>query len=137
MENQEDWLVLLCSNGILDVLLVLAEELWVKLDVSWLVDTVDVTKTSSDGEVWGDWRKSLVDGKDIFRLSVERVIVDVLVVDTILFATSDTNLLYGLLKSCAERSIICYVPSRATASLVRRASGTLRWFECCSQPLPH
>tara|TARA_R110002060_G_scaffold6120_4_gene9361 strand:- start:335 stop:463 length:129 start_codon:yes stop_codon:yes gene_type:complete len=39
VEDQEDWLVLLSSDGILDILLVLAEELWVQLDVSWLVDT--------------------------------------------------------------------------------------------------
>lgn len=39
MEDQEDWLVLLSSDSILDKLLVLAEELWVQLDVSWLVNT--------------------------------------------------------------------------------------------------
>ncbi len=62
MEDQEDWLLLLSSNGILNELLVLAEELGVQLDVSWLVDTMNVTETSSDGEVWGDRGESLVDG---------------------------------------------------------------------------
>jgi hypothetical protein len=93
VEDQEDWLVLLSSNSILDILLVLSEELWVKLDISWLVNTVDVTKTGSDGEVWRDGRKSLVDGKDILRLGVERVVVDILVVDTVFLTTSNTNLL--------------------------------------------
>jgi hypothetical protein len=93
VEDQEDWRVLLGSNGILNVLLVLAEELWVELDISWFVDTMDVSKTGSDGEVWGDWRKSLVDGKDILWLSVKGVVVNILVVDTILLTTSDTDLL--------------------------------------------
>jgi hypothetical protein len=52
VENQEDWLVLLCSNGILDILLVLTEKFGVELDITGLVDTVDVTKSGSDGEVW-------------------------------------------------------------------------------------
>ena len=71
MEDQEDWLVLLCSNGILDVLLVLLEEFGVELDVARLVDTVDVTEAGSDGEVWGNWGESLVDGKDVLGLGVE------------------------------------------------------------------
>ena len=55
MEDQENWLLLLGSNGILDELLVLAEELRVELDVTWLVNTVNVSETSCDREVWGDW----------------------------------------------------------------------------------
>jgi hypothetical protein len=93
VENQEDWLVLLCAYGILDKLLVLAEKLGVELDISRLVNSMDVTETGSDGEVWGDWLKSLVDGKDVLGLSVERVVVNVLVVDTVLLTTSDTNFL--------------------------------------------
>ena len=71
MEDQEDWLILLGLDGILDVLLVLGEELWVELDVTRLVDTVDITETSSNGEVWGDWGESVVDSEDIFWLGVE------------------------------------------------------------------
>ena len=93
MEDQEDWLVLLGSYSVLDELLVLAEKLWVKLDVSGLVDTVNVSETSGDGEVWGDWLEGLVDGKDILGLSVERVVVDILVVNTIFLTTSDTDFL--------------------------------------------
>jgi hypothetical protein len=37
--------------------------------------------------------KSLVDGKDVLRLGVKGVVVDILVVDTVLLATSDTNFL--------------------------------------------
>jgi hypothetical protein len=93
VEDEEDWLVLLGSDGILNMLLVLAKELWVELDVSWLVDTVDVSETSGDGEVWGDWGESLVDGKNILWLGVKGVVVNILVVDTILLTTGDTNFL--------------------------------------------
>jgi hypothetical protein len=93
MEHQENWFVFFCSNGILNVLLVLAEEFRVKLDITRLVNTVNITETSSDREVWGDGGESLVDREDVFGLGVERVIVDVLVIDAILLAAGDTNLL--------------------------------------------
>ena len=95
MEDEENWLLLLGAGLLLDVLLVLAEKLWVELDVTWLVDTVDVTETSGDGEVWGYLRESLVDLVDVLWLGVEGVVVDILVVDTILLTTSDTDLLSG------------------------------------------
>jgi len=52
MEDQEDWLVLLRSNGILDILLVLTEKFGVELDVTGLVDTVNVAESGGDREVW-------------------------------------------------------------------------------------
>lgn len=97
MEDQEDGLVLLGSNGVLDVLLVLAEKLWVELDVTRLVNTVNVAKTSGNGEVWGDRLEGLVDGKDVLGLGVEGVVVDILVVDTILLAASNTDFLKRVL----------------------------------------
>jgi hypothetical protein len=99
VEDQEDRLILLCSNSILDILLVLAKKLRVKLDVARLVNTVNVTETGSDGEVWGDRRESLVDGKNVLWLSVKRVIIDILIVDSILLTTRDTNLLQAELDS--------------------------------------
>jgi hypothetical protein len=95
VEDQEDGLVLLCSNGILDVLLVFAEKLGVELDVAWLVDTVNVTESGRDGEVRRDWRKGLVDCQDILGLGVEGVVVNILVVNTVFLTTGDTNLLYS------------------------------------------
>ena len=47
------------------------EELWVKLDVSGLVDTMDVTKSSSNREVWADLLECGVDIVDVFGLSVK------------------------------------------------------------------
>jgi hypothetical protein len=96
VEDEEDGLVLLGSDGVLDVLLVLGQELGVQLDVAGLVDTVNVTEAGSDGEVWRDGGEGLVDGKDILGLGVQRVVVHILVVDTIFLTTSDTN----LLRSC-------------------------------------
>jgi len=93
VEDQEDWLLLVRLDGILDVLLVLGKKLWVKLDISWLVNTVNITETSSNREVWGDWGELVVNGKDILWLSVEGVIVDVLIVDTILLTSGNTDFL--------------------------------------------
>jgi hypothetical protein len=70
VEDQEDWLLFVGLDGVLDVLLVLGQELWVKLDVSWLVDTMDVTEASSNGEVRRDWGECVVNVEDILRLSV-------------------------------------------------------------------
>lgn len=63
-----------------------------ELDVTGLVYAVNVAEAGGDGKVWGDWRESLVDGKDILWLSVKRVVIHILIVDTILFTTGDTNL---------------------------------------------
>jgi hypothetical protein len=52
-----------------------------------------IAETSSDREVWGDGGESLVDREDVFGLGVEGVIVDVLVIDAILLAAGNTNLL--------------------------------------------
>lgn len=93
MEDQEDWLVFLGSDCLLDVFLVLAEKLGMESDISWLVHTVDVTKSSSNGEVRRDWREGLVDSQDILGLSVKRVVINILIVDTILFTASNTDLL--------------------------------------------
>jgi hypothetical protein len=109
VEHEEDWLVLLGIDLLLDVLLVLLEELWSELgqvskslkspayqikylDVSWLVHAVDVTETGGDGEIGRDSREALVDLVDVLRLGVQAVVVNVLVVDTVLLTTSDTDL---------------------------------------------
>ena len=61
-------------------------------DVAWLVDTMDVAETSSNREVWRDGAERLVDLVDVLWLGVQRVVVYILVVDTVLLATSDANL---------------------------------------------
>jgi hypothetical protein len=64
-----------------------------KLNISGLVDTVNVAEGGGYGEVGGDWRQGLVDVEDVLRLGIKRVVVDILIVNTILFTASDTNLL--------------------------------------------
>jgi len=87
------WLVAVRALELLGgVLLVTGEEVRSELDVSWLVDTVDVTETGSDGEAWGDLGKSRVDLPDVLRLGVEGSVVDGRVVDTVLLTTGDTDL---------------------------------------------
>jgi hypothetical protein len=53
---------------------------------------VDVAETSSNAEVRADLVEAVVNLVDILGLSVERVVVNILVVDTILLATGDTDL---------------------------------------------
>lgn len=91
MEDEEDGLVILGASLLLDVLLVLGKETGLELDVAGLVDTVDVTEASGDGEEGRDLGESLEDLVDVLGLGVERVVVNVLVVDTILLTTSDTD----------------------------------------------
>ena len=66
-------------------------------DVAGLVDTVDVAEAGGDGEVGGDGREGVVDVPDVLGLGVERVVVNILVVDTVLLTTSDTDFLNRVL----------------------------------------
>jgi hypothetical protein len=93
VEDEEDGLVGLGAGLLGDVLLVLGEELGVELDVAGLVDTVDVTEASGNGEVGADGAEGVLDGQDVLGLRVEGVVVNILVVDTILLTTGDTDLL--------------------------------------------
>lgn len=92
VEDKSDGLVVLEALLLLNVLLVLLEELGAELDVARLVDTVDVTEASGDGEVGGDGVEGLVDLVDVLGLGVEGVVVNGLVVNTVLLATGDTDL---------------------------------------------
>ena len=64
-----------------------------KLDIARFVNTVDVAKTGSNRKIRGDWGEGLVNREDIFGLGVEGVVVNRFVVNAILLATGDTNLL--------------------------------------------
>lgn len=125
MEDEEDGLVLLGASLLLDVGLVTREQLGVQTDVTGLVDTVDVTETSGNGEVRADGREGVVDGQDVFGLSVERVVVDVFVVDTVFLTTSDTDFLFSLATSHWQKGERggggSSLPSRATASWEQHA----------------
>lgn len=92
VEDQEQGLVLRSVDLLLGVGLVLAQKLGVELDVTRLVDTVNVAESSGNGEVGGDRGESGVDIVDVLRLGVERVVVNSGVVDTILLTTGDTDL---------------------------------------------
>ncbi len=96
MEDEEDGLVLLGAGLLLDVGLVLVEEFGVETDVAGLVNTVNVTETSGNGEVRADGGESVVDGENVLGLGVERVVVNVLVVNTVLLTTGDTDFLRQL-----------------------------------------
>lgn len=122
VEDEEDGFVLLGAGLLLDVGLVALEQLGVQTDVARLVDTVDITETSGNGEVGADSGEGFVDGENVVGLGVQRVVVDGLVVNTVFLTTSDTDFLFTLaslfylLNSGGEG-----LPSRATASWEQHA----------------
>ena len=101
--------------------LMLAKKFGLQLDVTRLVYTMDVTETSGDGEVWGNWGEGIVDVEDVLGLCVKGVVVNILVVNTVLLASSDADFLelksdlYDMIR------ISYYLPSRAIASLGQHA----------------
>jgi hypothetical protein len=92
VEDKEEGKGVLRLELLVGVLLVHGEELGAELDVSGLVDTVNVSETGSDGEHGGDGGEGVVDVEDVLGLGVEGRVVDVRVVDTVLLTTGDTDL---------------------------------------------
>lgn len=77
-----------------------------QLDIARLVYTVDVTEAGRDGEVRTDGGEGLVDVVDIFGLGIQRVIVDVFVIDAILLSSGNSDFL-SLLVSIVADSCPC------------------------------
>ena len=67
VEDQEQWLFFLATNLFSGVLLVFSQDFWSQSDVT-SVQTVTVTESSSNGEVWRDWVQSLVYVVNLFWL---------------------------------------------------------------------
>lgn len=64
-----------------------------KFDIPWLVDTMDVPKGGGNRKVRGNGGEGFVDFKNILRLSVKCIIVNVFIVNTIFLTTSNSNFL--------------------------------------------
>mmetsp|Transcript_20053 Transcript_20053/g.33164 ORF Transcript_20053/g.33164 Transcript_20053/m.33164 type:complete len:312 (+) Transcript_20053:308-1243(+) len=92
MHDEEDGLLLVRAKLLLGVGLVLAKSLGLERDVTGLVYAVDVAKCGGDGEHVADLGEGLVDGPHLLGGGVELLGIDVLVVDAILLAASDTDL---------------------------------------------
>jgi hypothetical protein len=107
VEDKEDGKVIISLELLLDISLMLAEELRVQANVTRSIDTVDVTESSGNGEEISDLREGPVDIPDILRLGIEGSIINVLVVNTIFFTTSDTNLhLKKTAKGCETLQVL-------------------------------
>ena len=91
MEDKEEGLFLSVELA-LGIDLMLVEELGMETNVSGLVDTVDIAKRRSNGEVGADLREGRVNVPNVFRLCVEARVVDAGVVYAILFAAGDADL---------------------------------------------
>jgi hypothetical protein len=62
--------------------LVFAEEFGLEADVAWFVDTMDVSESSGDREVWSNGSESRIHIPDILWLSIQGSIIDTSVVNT-------------------------------------------------------
>ena len=65
-----------------------------KLDIPWFVDSMNIAKTSGDGEKWRDGAQRLVDVVDIFWLGVQRVVVYAFIVHSVFFPAGNPDFLY-------------------------------------------
>lgn len=92
VEDEENGLVVGGLELLLNIGLVLTQKSGLELDVTGLVDTVDVTESGGNGEVRGNGGELTVDIPDVLGLSVELGVGDVRVVDTVFLTTSDTDL---------------------------------------------
>ena len=106
VKDQEDRLVLFRVDFVLDVFLMLSQQFRVELDVARLVHPMYVAKAGGDREVWADSRERVVDVVDIFWLGVKRVVVNVLVVDTIFLTTGDADFLFGVWSELIKKLIL-------------------------------
>ena len=92
VHDEEDGLLLVSAELLLCEGLVLAESLGLEGDIAGLVDTMDIAERGGDGEHVADLGEGLVHGPDLLRSGVELLRINILVVDAILLATSDTDL---------------------------------------------
>ena len=122
VEDEEDWLLSLGVLLVIDILLMLVEKLGMKLDIARLVYTVHVAESCSNTEVRRYLLQSGVDVVDVFGLGVERVVVHILIVDTILFTARDADFLRLSVHEASTMGVYCS-PSLAIASSGQPASG--------------
>jgi hypothetical protein len=106
MEDKEKRLLLARTNLLFRVGLVLTEQLRVQLDVSRLVNTVDVTEARGNRKVGRNRGQRRVDFVDVLGLGVEGVVIHTGVVNAILLTTGNTNLhLEPLLHWCSTLKV--------------------------------
>jgi len=80
------------ADLLLSIYLMLIEEIGMEVHVSRLINTMNVSESSSDAEIGPDCAESLVNVKNVFRLSVQAGVVNSGVVDAVFLTTGDTNL---------------------------------------------
>ncbi len=67
---------------------------------------MDISESCRDREIWADFGQSRPDVVDVFGLCVKRVVVNIFVVDTVFFTTSDPNFLSIVsITQCLSRSL--------------------------------
>mmetsp|Transcript_20997 Transcript_20997/g.43616 ORF Transcript_20997/g.43616 Transcript_20997/m.43616 type:complete len:278 (+) Transcript_20997:173-1006(+) len=92
MHDKENRFGTVSTKLLLCVLLVLKKTLRRKLNISGLVNTVDVSKGSGDGEHTSDRSKGFVYVPNLLRTGVKLFGVNIFIVHSILLASSNSNL---------------------------------------------
>ena len=92
VEHEEAGVLILEVVLLANVLLAVAENRGLEHHVAGLVHAVHVTEGSGNVEAGRDLAQGRVHKVDVLGGGVELVLLDVLVVDTVLLATGDTNL---------------------------------------------
>lgn len=72
--------------------LAVVENLWSQHNVAWFVNTVDVTECRSDGEVGANLGEFGMNHLDVFGVSVEILLLDRLIVDSVFLTSGDSDL---------------------------------------------
>jgi hypothetical protein len=115
------------------LVLVLGEQLRVELDVAWRIHAMHISETGGDWEIRTNLWQGRIDLIDILRLGIERVIVDILVIDTILLSPSDPDLHFKpLLHRWGPFKILITVNPKITRRGVRQTFDVVLIFQCTS-----
>lgn len=123
VKDKEDWLVLLRVGLLFHVCLMLAKKFRVQFDIARLVHPMHISEGRSDREIRTNFRQSGPDVVNVFRLGVEGVVVDIFVVDTIFFTSSDADFLCVVSIFTSSRSHIFTISSHCFIGAAR-----LRYF---------
>mmetsp|Transcript_26744 Transcript_26744/g.37570 ORF Transcript_26744/g.37570 Transcript_26744/m.37570 type:complete len:283 (+) Transcript_26744:620-1468(+) len=91
VHDKEDGFVILACKLFLGISLMATKTFGLESDITGLVDTVDITEGSSNREHGTNLGECLVDRVNLFGTGVQLFGVNIFIVDTILFTSSDTN----------------------------------------------
>merc|ERR1719491_1317347 len=107
MENEEVGFISLANFGSA-ILLKAIQQLWLQPDIAWFVDTMDVSESSSNGELLRNRGQGCPNSVNILRCRIQLVRRDATVVNTILHTSSYSNFhLEDQVHGCHLLEVLC------------------------------